>query len=312
MNGQSSSKPKKARLGFVLLSHREPDAHFIRLLDWLVSIEGAKIAIHHDFGQSQFPDSLIQRYGLHMVHPWRPTQWGHASKVPATLNGFRALAKLQSPPEWYLTLSPNCYPIKPAAEIEQFYANASCDVFMQLYKVTPNADRPILRSKQRLLFTRRLFSLPWVSKSGKYYIRDFRLPVSRKRTPFARMDPYQGSDWFAMNHRAVQLMLNARLEESPVLKYLTRINQDKRTVVSPIEMVIQTFVGNHPDLNICRNHYRFIDWKNAKNYHPNPLTMEHWDSILNSEDHFARKFHPGKSEKLLDRIDSELLRITEI
>ena len=103
-------------------------------------------------------------------------------------------------------------------------------------------------------------------------------------------------------------MLDADLVQCPVLKYLERINLQKNTTVSPIEMVIPTFIGNRTDITVERKNFRFIDWENAVDLHPNTLNMKHWNRIRNSNAHFARKFQPVESNELVERIDREMLK----
>ena len=293
-------------LAFVMLSHRQPDAVFRRLLNRLSEIQNAAIGIHHDFGQSDFPQELIDEHDLSMVNDWTPTQWGHASKVPATLKVFRDLLENTSA-EWFITISPNCYPLKATTGIADFFRHAQSDAMVEMRPVLKGSPPGILRNKYRFLFSKRLFAIPWISKRGQFYFRDLRIPVARGRTPFAELTPYQGSDWFALRRRVVEKMLSKKIEEGDVLAYLSKINRQKNTLVSPIEMVIQTFLGNESDINIETNNYRFIDWENAKNFHPNTLTMKHWSSIRTSNALFARKFSPSISDELLCRIDQEVL-----
>jgi hypothetical protein len=292
------------KLAFVILSHRKPDRLFERFLGRLSAIPGAEIGLHHDFGQSDFPTDFARQHSIRMVEDWMPTQWAH--NVPATLKVFRMLFE-QTDAEWFLTVSPNCYPLVSAEELVGFFDEAEEDVFMSLNRVVKNSPSGILRNKYRFLFSKRVGRCPWISRHGKPYIRDLRIPISRAKTPFAAIDPFQGSDWFAMNRKTVRLMLDAELEVGAVSRYLEEVNSQLNTLVSSIEMVIQTFVGNHPGLKVHPNNLRFIDWKNAKNYHPNTLTMDHWAAIQASDALFARKFAVGKSDELLDRIDGELL-----
>ena len=294
------------KLGFALLSHKPPDAHFLRLLDYLAKIPNAQIGLHHDFSQSSFPQQIVEKYGIHIVQPSRKTKWGHASKVPATLDIFRLLQKTDPKIDWYITVSPNCYPLVSRTKLLKFHEEASADVMMDIHRVHRNAD-PWLKVKYRFIFSRHFCSVPWISRKGKFYFRKIRFPIRRSRTPFAKIDPWQGSDWFTLSRKAMDRVLDAKLENDPVFLYLAEINKLKYTHVSPIEMVLQTFLAHQKDLLIDYSNYRFIDWENSKNWHPNTLTMEHWNAIQNSKALFARKFHPMESSSLLTRIDRYLL-----
>lgn len=294
------------KIAFVMLSHRPPDSVFRRLLGRVREIPDAQIGLHHDFGQSVLPDGFATDFGIRLVEDWMPTQWGHATKVPATLKVFRLLYE-STDAEWFVTLSPNCYPVQATGKIVDVFEGSQADVHMQFHRVTRDAPPGMLRNKYRFLFTRPVGRVPCITRSGRFYLREVRVPLRRENTPFREMDPFQGSDWFALRRNVVGRMLAARLDKGPVLKYLAQINEHPRTTVSPIEMVIQTFVGNQQGISIEPKNHRFIDWENAKNYHPNTLTMRHWEAIRDSDALFARKFVAGESDELLDRIDRELL-----
>lgn len=296
------------KLAFVMLTHREPDSLQERLLTRLREIPNTSVGVHHDFGQCEIAKTFFDKHKLHSVRDWKSTQWGHHSKVPATLEVFRLLYE-QTDAEWFITISPNCYPVAPLNRIVDFFESNSCDALIQMRRVTQDSPLGILRNKYRFLFTRPVTRVPWISRRGRLYLRDVRIPRRRSRTPFAEIDPFQGSDWFAIRRNVVKRMLAARLDEGDVIEYLKSVNEHPRTLVSPIEMVIQTFIGNESGLNIDPKNYRYIDWTDSKNYHPNTLTMKHWDAIVSSGALFARKFVDGESNELLDRIDEELLEI---
>lgn len=68
------------------------------------------------------------------------------------------------------------------------------------------------------------------------------------------------------------------------------------TVICNTEEFRNTAIGH--DLH-------YIAWDNPPKQHPKPLTIEHFEKMVNSSASFARKFH--KDDPVLDKIDKELL-----
>ena len=290
------------------MSHRFPDLQFSRLLDTICRANSEdihfSIAIHHDFHQSRFPSALIDQYNLHFVENYRPTKWGHVSKVPATLDTF-ALLQQKENPDWYITLSPNCYPIKPFNELANFLKNTVYDTFLEFRKIGSLEDKS---HKERSLFTKYWFRYPMISRKGDFYLRSLRTRINKQKTPFNdNFEAYTGSDWMALSNYAVKKMLDAKLYDHPVIDYLSSINEAPDIIVSPIEMVIQSFFGNDKSLNHSRKNLHFIDWEGSVNWHPNTITMSHIDQIMTSEAFFARKFVSGHSEDIIEEIERTIL-----
>lgn len=294
------------KIGFVILSHKEPNPNFIKMLRFLRSIEGSRISIHHDYSQSQFPDEITQGLGLEMVKDYRVTRWGHHSKVPATLDAFFQMRDEQIP-DWFITLSPNCFPIKSADTILQFFKKSEHDTYIE-YNEISKAKGGIYKWHYRNLFTRYLFSIPSFTRHGRFHMRPVRIPLRRSQTPFSdQFRPYTGSDWIALNRKAFEAMYEADLYNHPLLEYIKRANQAPDGNSSPIEIVLQSFFGNATGLRHGYKNLHFIDWHNAKDWHPNTLKMEHLSQILSSKALFARKFSEKPNDELIRYLENNVL-----
>lgn len=298
------------RLGFIMLSHQQPDEIFYRLLERINEFPDYVIGLHHDFTQSKFDFNVLGKFNINLALPCRQTQWGHASKVPATLDAFRAIFEIENNPDWYITISPNCYPIKPSSQILEFLENSQFDAYINLNLIEPNSELENCRNKYRFLTTRGLIKIPFLSRKGEFYFRTIRYPIPKQSLPFDENSmPFFGSDWIMFNRKSAQFLFDANLYQSDLLQHLANINRQKDVLVSPIEIIFHTFFGNSSHLKICKNNYRFIDWEDSINYHPNTLTTDHWQKILGSEALFARKFKSPNSLELLSRIDRDILKI---
>ena len=130
----------------------QPSEHFICLLDKLVQFTNAKIAIHHDKEQGgEFPAKLIQKYTI--AESTYRTYWSHINNVLATIETFELLFKQAPDIDWFLTITPACYPIKPVAEIQDFYNTCAYDALIDMH--------PIGKS-------------PQFEEIDRYQIRDFK------------------------------------------------------------------------------------------------------------------------------------------
>lgn len=100
-------------LGFHILTYQPPDELFISLLDTLKQLPNkVSIALHHDYHQSDFPQEVIDKYDLLVVKKPHRTYWSHINNVLATFDAIELLYNQEDKPDWYIALTPNCYPIK--------------------------------------------------------------------------------------------------------------------------------------------------------------------------------------------------------
>lgn len=295
------------RLGFVILSHKPPDEQFHRLLAQLRRYPGARIAVHQDESQAAMPPEIAEKYNLELVRPSMPTQWGHISKVHATLKAFKLLTEGQVP-DWFLTLSPNCYPLAPPEQVLSYLEQSHYDTFIEFNPLGPGYDF-IYGWHYRTLFTRYRGRIPFVSRYGQFYWRPVRTPILRSKTPFppGQFEPYTGSDWMALGRKAVERMFDAQLDRHPMLDFLARQNQAPDANASPIEIVLQSFFGNQTDLKQARHNLHYINWEGATGWHPNTLTEDYWQALTESQALFARKFSLPQSGPLIERLEQEYL-----
>ncbi len=296
------------KLAFSILSHKEPDALFEKLLAYLNQFPDACIVVHHDYNKSSFSDELIAKYNLRMVTPYFNTRWGHVSKIPAIIGAFTKIKEVAPDFDWLISISPNCYPIKSVQEVLSFFENAKADYFMENLPLGLQYEG-ISKWHYQALFTKRIGKIPFLSKKGKFYWRHLRVPIDRNNTPFNdSMYPYCGSDWYFFNRKTVDRILSADIVNHPITKYIAKANEEPDMNASPDEILLQTFVRNQKDLVGSGNYYRYIDWENAKDWHPNTITLRHWDAIKQSDALFARKFDKDESSSVIKLIDEEILK----
>jgi hypothetical protein len=265
-----------------------------------------QVYLHHDYSQSHFPQESIDRFNIKVISKYRTTAWADVSQTYTELDLLNFAYHDSDENIWFILLSGSCYPIKSANQIEEFLEKSEFDGYLNITPASPKGSRLKRRWHQRI-FWRIIFDIPFISKTAKFYWRPVRIP--RLKTPFSKnYHLYFGANWFILRRQAVTYILNQNPWEHPVMKFFEQCKQNRdREVISSDEILLSTLLGNQESCNIHKNYMRYINWENSKNYHPNVLTLEHWNEIKQSDALFARKFAVPESAGLLERIDREIL-----
>ena len=331
------------RIGFVILSHRDPQ-QLRRLVHCLQRVyDNPPIAVHHDFDQS--PLGLIDfPSDVQFVAPHVKTRWGHFSVVIAVLRALELLYQTATP-DWFALLSGADYPTMPAASVLEDLEASGVDALLDhrelptrsdgklkvssgirfledsvelgslhLMRADPAPDNPALKhfampANAALAWRRYMglrLSLPIVRNGpriGRYIVQ---LPIEDWRSPFAPdFKCYYGDHWFTGNHKIADILLNPLNKHLRLRRYL----RFRHTVAE--ECYYQTVLANTAGLKICKATKRFADWSQSAGGplggpHPKLLTLEDLPAIVSSKPHFARKF--AQDSPVLDELDKMLSR----
>lgn len=225
---------------------------------------------------------------------WLPrvhTYYGGFSLVHATLVGVDAILREEPLPSHAVLLSGQDYPLRPAAEIERYFAARPGTSFLDHFRL-PVADR-------------------WPGENGGldrirgYYLERFsyrtrllRVPFVRRRFP-AGLTPYGGSAWWALAGDAF-VELGRFVNENPgVVDFF-------RHVKMPDEIFVQTVLMNSGIAeSIVNEEIHLIEWPTGA--HPATFTSADLERLLASGKLFARKFDVHVDGAILDLIDREAL-----
>lgn len=274
-------------LAYLIRAHHRP-AQLARLIDRLRS-ENAAFYVHVS---ARTPDETYAAMQgmLDDVH-WVP-------RVPAYYSGFSlvrsvlaGLAELQPAPAHTVLLSGQDYPLKPAAEIEQFLANRTGESLLEHFPLpTPDRwpgengglDRIRYRHFERVHYRTRILHIPFL----------------RRAFP-AGLQPYGGSAWGALSDEAVRTILEFPDANPEAFRFF-------RHVRTPDEMFLQTVLLNSPLRDRVANEaIHHIEWPGGS--HPKTFGREDFPRLAASGKLFARKFDMNEDAEILDRIDAELL-----
>ena len=284
-------------LGFVLVTHQQPEQIAFVCHKLSSMFDNPPIAIHHDYSKSPLALTTLPPQ-VKLVENWIPTSWGTLSIVKAFLAALKLL-HATSAPEWTISLSAADYPIQTAETILQNLCNTKADAFLDYREITKksshspdpqvqpnNYNRPawLISARERYVS---LSVVPYaIRKHIGYKDRCIYVDGSlttRFFTPFHHgYLPYGGDTWLTANRRAAL----ALLAEDETSRRLMR-HYERRAI--PDESYYHTLLLNRTDLAIENDNRRYTIWKEGA-AHPSQIDFGDIPDMVASNAQFARKF----------------------
>lgn len=320
------------RIAYLITAYDQPE-HLARLIAAL-DAPHAQFHVHVD-GNAEiapFEAAAAGRPNVHFTSPRIRVRWMGFSQVEsilallrqATAGGF----------DYCILLSGSDYPIKSNEFIRSFYSDATSE-FIAFFAL---ADRPSWQHKVQYLYPIDQMPIRGYSKScepsywRRYFWGQFHkyLHLMPRRRFLSGLAPYAGSDWWSLTHACAEHILRF-LDSNPGYTAFYRYTH------CPSEMFFHTIILNSPWADRVHRvaeyrrwsaetpvgvkqlesallpeelfNLRYIDWSGVttgKREIPAVLEERDWEGIQNSPSLFARKFVPGRSDAILDLIDSRL------
>jgi Core-2/I-Branching enzyme len=287
------------KIAYLILAHNNPGVlgRAIRRL----STNDCGFFIHIDKKSDIAEFSSIRGGNVHFCRDRVPVYWGDFSQIQAILRLLRtALEETQLQPDYYVLMSGSDYPLRTSKYIQGFLEENFGVEFMNLVKV-PAPGKPLSR-----------INTLWVPSSRP--VRQFvmralgRVGLAQRdyRRHIGDLQPYSGSEWWALTREACQYLLDF-VEKTP------RFVRFFENVFAADEAFFQTILGNSSFRARIRRNLHYEDWS-ATGSHPSMITAQHLDrfgehnKVMVSdifgtgEALFARKFSDGDLQ-LLQRID---------
>jgi hypothetical protein len=296
-------------IGFVLLTHHQPQ-QIDRLLAQLNKMFNyPPIACHHDFDKCALSVDHLPK-NIEFVRPHLKTKWGDFSIVEATVQGIKLLYKSVNSPDWFILLSGSDYPIKTATQILAELNSNQYDAYINhekiRYKVYQENPK-ISLIWQKLAYERycglKLFSIPFLGKRPYSRDLDIRIDYPLMTQFFMPFDDkfscFVGDQWFYGNRRSAEYIIQFHEKNNAVTShYRRRMFAD--------ESYFQTILANADHLHLKNDNYRYVDWS-TKASHPKTMELEDLPRLLASPAHFARKFNLEVDSKIFDELDKIIL-----
>ena len=289
-------------IGFVILSHSNPQQLLQLTLRIGSMFSDAKISCAHDFGQASLNRASYPSF-VSFLRPHESTSWGHISVVHAAMRALRELYTNDSP-DWFVLLSGSDYPVAPADTILHDLTTGRYDAYLDFRPITGSGA--LVRSLDNPGRTHRFAASGWVPLAYERYIaKQIGLRPITRRTFFIRhpwlvwpfhpftseMRCFGGDHWFSANRRVARILLDEYENGERLIRHFS-----KRAV--PEEAFYQTVICNQPNLSLSADNKRYADWSKGGS-HPKVLDVDDLPAIFASRAHFARKFQPGSPALIL-------------
>lgn len=295
------------KIAYLILAHNNP-GHLRRLIGALRE-DWTDFYVHID---RKAPTGMFDALGAeprtHFIAERVSACWGGYSLVQATLNLMAAAMAEASAPDRLVLLSGADYPIRSNRRIRDFFEGSATEHIGMMKMPSPDGRKPLARletlyfeaARGAYMPTRVLFTQTNRLLEGRYK-RNYR-PV------LGDIQPYAGSQWWALTREAARYILDDFIPSHPRL-----VRFYKRSLI-PDEMFFHTILGNSPfHGNVARN-LTYADWSKGLSRNPAPITAAHLDRFADPgfalDDvegrgpcFFVRKFSEADTA-LLDRIDA--------
>lgn len=319
-----------ATIVYFITSHTNPD-QIVRLVNILSEASrDCAIVIRHDYLRTNLDVKKFSQYdNVYILRDTLSLRWGGYSLVATTLMGLDWIDKNLNF-KWICLLSGQDYPIRPLRDFERFLDETDYDGFLSGVSldsclpcgpneclIEDNPGKVCEDCSNRYYY--QYYSIPrlpymriWLDSfiniaKKKFSVRKLVVPpkvyigVKWLKSPFSKdLQCYKGSQWFTINKRCVQFILEFINKNKSYVKYY------KHTLI-PDESFFHTMLFNNKQLNIMNDNKRYISWSSPSSPHPNVLAMKDFQNIIDSKQFFARKFDITIDSRILDVIDRDLL-----
>jgi hypothetical protein len=278
-------------VAYLIRAHHRPE-QLVRLVERLTTSE-ATFFVHLDARAPQRVLDAMQAglAGRDDVH-WVPRVAAHYSGfslVRAIISGLEEVTRAGAPPHTVL-LSGQCYPLRPASEIEAYLSSRPAESLVEHFHIPSErwADEDGGLDRLRYMYFERI----------RYRTRTLRAPLVRRFIPEG-LEPWGGSAWCVLSDDAVRSILAFRDEQPEAYRFFEHVR-------APDEIFLQTVLMNGAIRERVANEaIHYIEWPGGS--HPRTFTSDDLDRISSSGKLFARKFDTARDAEILDRIDRELL-----
>ncbi len=287
-------------IAHLILAHKDVD-QIERLVNVLQS-PGHHFFIHLDARASCFPQALARFANagdVTLVQPRVRCRWGHFSLVEATLRCLRSMQASGRSFDHVNLISGQDYPLKSPADMERFLARNPERQFINFFPLHETNQWTTHGGAFQSL--RRIENLHIAFRS-----RWLHLPI-RRRLPNDWV-PYGGSQWWTLTGRCVDWLMQQIEQQPKILRFF------RRTFI-PDELFFQTLIMNSPFASqAVDNNLRYVDFTRANPTPPAVLLEEDFPTLQRRSDElfFARKLDAQRSQRLLARIDDELLGLVDL
>lgn len=277
-----------AKIAFILLCHKDPDA-IIRQAQMLTAA-GDYMAIHFDARAKpedyrRIREALADNPNVTFARKRLKCGWGEWSLVQASLHAIEAAVDAFPRATHFYMLSGDCMAVKSAAFSHQFLDNQDVD-YIESFDFFESDWIKTGMKEDRLIY--RHFFNERVHKT--WFYASYRL---QKKLGLVRAIPEDlqiqiGSQWWCLRRRTIEWILDFTRKRRDVMRFFA-------TTWIPDETFFQTLVRHLVPENEIRTRtltfLMFTDYGLPVTFH-----NDHYDLLLSQDALFARKISPEATE----------------
>jgi hypothetical protein len=303
---------------YIIQTYKNPQ-QIERLIDRItIGNSRAEIIVNHDFSHCNLKlprEKNGSKIRIFAVKGGR----ANFSLIQSYLSTVDWLLSNEIEFDWLINLTGQDYPILAIAEIEDFLASTSYDAFLEYVEVFSDLCKWGTRESQSRYCYKYKQLIADLSDRQKDLLRPlkvvnyiqpfFRINFAygltvgvKTTTPFSEDFLCYGGSYFCTLSRQCVEYLDKFTKANPEL-----VNFYRNVSLSS-ESFLQTILVNSKLFNICNDGKRYYDFSKTRHGSPSILTSDCYQSIVNSDDHFARKFDMKIDSNILDLLDEKIVR----
>ena len=283
------------RIAHIITAHKNP-AQLEKLIRAMYH-PGFDFYIHLDKKISSASFEYLREIdGVCFVKDRTVCNWGGFSLVEAIMKSIEQIKQTGISYDFVNLISAQDYPLKPAAEIYDFFNEKKGCSFLSF---DDSRDSLWWQSAEKRYA---VFHFTDMNFRGKYIVQAIANTLMSKRKFPAAMELYGGnkSCWWTISMEAA-VYLASYLRENPKMMNFLRLTWGCD------EFIVATILMNSPFKDkIVNENYRYIDWS-AGLAHPKILLTEDHKGIINSGMLFGRKFDMEIDSNIIDQLDAHIL-----
>jgi hypothetical protein len=286
-------EPCLARIAYLVLAHENPK-HLRRLIDSLDS-PAADFFVHLDRKSRTEDFAHIRGEHVHFTRRRVPVHWGDFSIVEATIQLLRDALAHSPRVERLVLISGADFPVRSARYIEEFFDRHRDEEFMHMIPMPSEEENKPLSRLTQYKARRGAARINWLIRAA--FVRLGAISNERDYKAHLRsLEPFAGSQWWALSRRACEYILEFIDRERRVVKFF-------RHTHCPDESLFHTILGNSAFRDSMRRELTYADWS-AGGPSPALISDAHLERLRDpaaarpegAEILFARKFSDQSSE----------------
>lgn len=232
--------------------------------------------------------------------------WGGYSQVQQTLNSFIWITNNITDYTHVILLSETTYPIKNSFFISEFFRNNKEKSFFRFSKIGDMCKwkNPIYRLNRLYLYDLIKFNRNnWAKKIIINIFKKIKVNnIINYKLKFFNYDIYAGSNWFSINKKMLEYVINFINCNDKFLKLFKYAGLAD-------EIFFHTILLNSKySKDIVNYNYLYVDWSDKTEW-PKVFRINDFHKLSKIPHFFARKFNMNVDRDILDKIDNCILGV---